>query len=170
MQKEFPAGIRFVVVLALAIGLLGGTKTVFADDPPLLEGTWLVFVQLRNCSTQAPLGPPFMSVVTFHQGGTLSELSGGAAFAPGQRSPGTGTWARIGARTYVQRVAALIAFTTPPNPPASPGFEAGGQTITHTVEVSDGRNFTSSGTTAFYRTGEFTPYRTGCSTATGQRF
>ena len=55
-------------------------------------GTWAVQVTLRDCATNAPLGPPFNSLVTFHDGGTLSESAGSLAFAPGQRSPGHGTW------------------------------------------------------------------------------
>lgn len=166
------AGVGLAAVMAVILVMSFGTAVHAQGEgnPPLLEGAWLVNVQVRDCATQAPLGPPFMSLVTFHEGGTLTELAGSPAFAAGQRSAGTGTWVRTGARTYLQRVAALVHFTTVPNPPFSPGFDAGGLTITHTVELLSGRSFVSSGTNAFYRTGELTPYRTGCSTAAGTRF
>ncbi|MGE0815762.1 MAG: hypothetical protein AB7O28_13205 [Vicinamibacterales bacterium] len=158
------------LAVALALAVPFGAHAQGAGDPPLLGGAWIVQIQLRDCASQAPLGPPFNSLVTFHAGGTISESAAGPAFAPGQRGEGTGQWTRLGSRTYLQRMAALIRFTTAPNPPFSPGFEAGGQTITHVITMQDGNHFTSSGTNAFYRTGEATPYRTGCSTAVGLRF
>jgi hypothetical protein len=140
-----------------------------------LEGAWSVQVTLRDCSTGAPAGAPFYSLVSFHRGGTLSEGSASLAFAPGQRTPGHGTWSRIGNRTYRQEMVNLILFDTEPNlPPGhdpnlpiTPGFFAGRQVVEHTVVVK-GRELSSSGTNAFYRSsGEL--YRTGCSTATGRR-
>jgi hypothetical protein len=165
---------------ALAVVTLAGALVASAGSPALadsraagpnarLVGAWSVQVTLRNCTTNAPLGPPLNSLVTFHRGGTLSETAGSLAFAIGQRSPGTGAWARDGAHVYLQRMVALILFDTPPNLPFSPGFFAGWQTVTHTVELSDDDHFTSAGTNQFYKlNGDL--YRTGCSTAIGQRF
>ncbi|MEZ5294029.1 MAG: hypothetical protein R2745_23300 [Vicinamibacterales bacterium] len=164
------AAFALAVALAFAVPALGRLHAQGAGDPPLLDGAWIVQIQVRDCASQAPLGPPFNSLVTFHAGGTLSESTASAAFAPGQRGEGTGLWTRLGSRTYLQRMAALILFTTPANPPFSPGFEAGGSTVTHTITMQDGSHFTSAGTNAFYRTGQSTPYRTGCSTAVGVRF
>jgi hypothetical protein len=133
-----------------------------------LEGVWFVQVTLRSCTTSAALAS-FNSLVTFARGGTLSESPGSLAFAPGQRSPGHGNWAHEGGHTYSQRVVGLILFDTPPNPPASPGFLKGWQVITHSVELSDRDHFTSSGGAEFYDSaGQL--YRSGCSTAVGQRF
>ena len=50
-----------------------------------------------------------------------------------------------GDSTYRQRVVAQILFATPPNLPASPGFEAGWQVIDHTVTLSDPDHATSAG-------------------------
>jgi hypothetical protein len=134
-----------------------------------LEGTWFVQVTLRDCSTDAPIGPPFGSLVTFHRGGTLSETTGSPAFAIGQRSDGHGTWSFEGRNTYTQRIVNLINFDTAPNFPRSPGFFAGWSVVSHTVELIDANHATSSGTNAFYRT-DGTVYRTGCSTAVSVRF
>jgi hypothetical protein len=149
------------------------------DAEAVLVGTWTVQVTLRDCATNAPLGPSLNSLVTFHRGGTLGESAGSSAFAIGQRSPGHGTWARQRGHTYVQNFAALILFTTEPNLPGTPGFDptapvspgffAGWQTVTHTVRLTDDNNLTSSGTNAFYNS-DGDVYRTGCSTAIGQRF
>ena len=161
----------FGLIAALIAGVGGPVVAQSNDSSPnarRIEGTWLVRVTLRNCSTGAALAS-FNSIVTFERGGTLSETPGGVTFAPGQRSDGQGSWRRTGGHTYVQRFVALIRFDTPPNPPASPGFLAGWQTVTHTVELQDSDNLTSSGTNEFFDAGG-NSYRTGCSTATGRRF
>src|SRR2546427_1994598 len=139
--KVLGGGARAVTMFWLAGALLttsGGTvmaQSNTSDSQANLVGAWVVQVTLRNCTTNAPLGPSFNSLVTFHRGGTLSETAGSLAFAIGQRSPGTGAWARDGAHVYLQRMVALILFDTPPNLPFSPGFFAGWQTVTHTVEL-----------------------------------
>ena len=108
----------------------------------------------------------------------MSESAGSLAFAPGQRSPGHGTWEHDGHDSYRQHLIALVLFTTLPNlpgtpgvdptKPVSPGFQAGWVTVTHTVGLSDADSLTSAGTNAFYRS-DGTVYRTGCSTAIGVR-
>ena len=144
-----------------------------------LVGTWTVQVTLRDCLTAAPLGPSFGSLVTFHRGGTMSTSDGSLAFAIGQRPPGHGIWTQEAGQIYLQRVIALILFDTPsnlpglpgfdPSRPVSPGFFAGWQTVTHTIELDDANHLTSSGTNAFYRS-DGTLYRSGCSTSVAQRF
>jgi hypothetical protein len=142
-------------------------------------GTWSIEVTLTDCSTNAPLGASFRSLVTYHRGGTISESPGSLGFAAGQRTSGHGNWSRKGGRTYRQDMIALILFDTPanlpgvpgfdPGAPVTPGFLAGWQTVRHTVRLVDRDHTTSSGINAFYNlAGEV--YRTGCSTATGQRF
>jgi hypothetical protein len=132
-----------------------------------LEGTWFVQVTLRDCVTNAPLGPPFNSLVTFHRGGTLSESTSGTAFAPGQRTDSHGNWGPDAHGTYSQRMLNLINFdTTPGNFPV---FFAGWSTIDTTIDLIDADHATSSGTNAFYKA-DGTLYRTGCSTAVSRRF
>jgi hypothetical protein len=168
-----------VLALLATSGVVARAESGASLRRPDLAGAWTVQVTLRDCTTNAPLGPPFNSLVSFHEGGTLSEGTASLSFAPGQRSPGHGTWARKGHRTFGQQVVALILFDTEPNlpgtptfdpsQPISPGFFAGWVTVSHTVELSDSDHLTSAGTNAFYKTsGEV--YRTGCSTAVGQRF
>lgn len=166
--------------LALAGALLSSGTHARAQSSSSQEGlvgTWLIQVTLRNCDTNAPLGT-FNSLVSFHRGGTLTESPGNTGFAAGQRTIGHGAWTHQGASTYSQKVIALLTFDTPanlpgtptfdPSKPVSPGFFAGWQTITHTI-TADGDTTSSSGTNAFYRA-DGTLYRTGCSTAIGQRF
>jgi hypothetical protein len=176
------AGGRVAAVVTLTGVLLTASvsRTAIASGSREgLEGAWVVQVTLRDCATNAALGAPFNSLVSFHDGGTLSESAGSLAFAAGQRSPGHGNWTREGRHTFLQRMIALIVFDTPanlpgtpgfnPSLPISPGFFAGWQTVTHTLRLSDGDHATSAGTNEFYKS-DGTLYRTGCSTSTAQRF
>lgn len=155
---------------ALLLTAAAGRAEAQADDDRAIVGTWLVQVTLRNCQSNAPLGPAFNSMVTFHADGTVTEAAATPTFAPGQRTPAHGTWTRSGPRTYQQRMLALLAFNTPAGYPVPPGgFLAGGQTVNHTVTLVDGNHLTSAGTNQFYTTG-LQLYRSGCSTAEAVRF
>lgn len=174
---------RLVALMGLAAVILTATGNHAAAQSNAsasrkgLAGVWAVQVTLRDCTTQAPQGS-FHSLVTFHRGGTISESAGSLAFAPGQRTPGHGTWDHKRKDSYRQHMIALVLFSTAPNlpgmpgfdpaKPVSPGFEAGWVTVTHTVELSDADSLTSAGTNAFYKS-DGTVYRTGCSTAVGVR-
>ena len=60
---------------AMAMASGGALRANPGDTWKDVQGVWLIQVTLRNCSTGAPLGPTVGSVVTFHQGGTLSETT-----------------------------------------------------------------------------------------------
>ena len=160
--------VRLGIAVSLVVALVAATEGPLVAQGKTIEGVWIVQVTQRDCATQAARGT-FNSLVTFVNGGTMYESPGGVAFAPGQRSTGHGTWTRLGNSTFRQRVVAQILFTTPPNLPVSPGFDAGWQVIDHTVTLSDPDHATSAGVADFYRSnGEL--YRSACSTAVLQRF
>src|SRR5262245_27213115 len=179
---KYRATTRAVSIVCLTALLLAAASVraeAQSNERASLVGTWGVQVTLRDCATGAPLGPPFNSLVTFHGEGTLSESAASLAFAPGQRSPGHGTWTRKRGHTYQQEMIALILFDTQPNlpgtptfdpgKPVSPGFFAGSVTVSHTVRFTAVDQIASTGTDSFYKmNGEL--YRSGCSTATGDRF
>jgi hypothetical protein len=173
---------RGLAVVGLAgVLLTTSTSSLLASsnnsDP--LTGVWSIQVTLRDCTSGTPLGAPINSLVTFHEGGTLSETVGGLGFAIGQRSSGHGMWSKERHHLYHQKFIALLNFDTPanlpgtpgfdPTKPVSPGFFAGWQTVTHTLELTDANHATSEGTNAFYKT-DGTLYRTGCSSAVAERF
>ena len=165
-------------ILLTAVGTAAAQSSESAStNAPV--GTWTVQVTPRNCATNAAAAAPIQSLVTLHRGGTLSESAGSLSFAVGQRSSGHGRWTSEGNGIYRQRMVALILFDTPPNLPGTPGFNpglpvspgffAGWQTVTHTLQFDDGGNLMSAGTNEFYKfNGDL--YRAGCSTAVGQRF
>jgi hypothetical protein len=174
-------GGRWVVAAGLSAAIAasaGGVLRASDGGRPRLAGAWMVQVTLRDCTSSAPMGS-FASLVTFHDGGTISEDPSSPAFAPGQRSSGHGTWTRIGARTYRQRMIALITYDTAANLPGSPtfdptaritpGFYAGWSTVNHTFQLVDADHAVSAGTNQFVRA-DGTVYRSGCSTATATRF
>jgi hypothetical protein len=187
MKLTTSTGVRGWTGLAagcVAVAVLSGAPAAAAPqaaDAPArqLVGTWMVQVTLRDCSTNAAVAAPVNSLVTFHRGGTLSESAGSPAFAPNQRSSGHGTWARLPGRSYAQRMIALVLFDTPANlpgtrtfdpaKPITPGFFAGWQTVSHTLQMTDADTATSSGTTEFYKA-DGSLYRSGCSTAVARRF
>ncbi len=175
------SGRRWMVGGLAAALVAAGSGAVRANDHDgraRLAGAWTIQVTLRDCASNAPLGS-FASLVTFHDGGTISEATAGQAFAPGQRSPGHGEWTRIGARTYRQRMVGLIVFDTAANLPGmptfdpaarvTPGFFAGWSTVDHTLQLVDADHAVSAGTNQFYKA-DGTLYRSGCSTATATRF
>ena len=170
--------------LGIALALTGALlitsgRTVQAAAPASVAGAWLVQVTLRDCTTGAPLGPPFNSLVTFHSGGTLSESAGSLAFAPGQRTSGHGAWTELGSQYYGQRMVAQLLFDTPanlpgtpgfdPSKPVTPGFYAGWSIVSHAVNLTDPSHLSSFGINQFYKA-DGTLYRSGCSSATGLRF
>jgi hypothetical protein len=160
-----------VVCMMLASLLGSGVNSALAQDSGAraIEGVWAVSITLRDCSTNAPLGPPFRALLTFHQGGTLSESAATAAFAPGQRTSGHGTWANTGGSTYTSRFVAAIIFETAPSPPASPGFLTGWQIISQTATLTDADHLTSVGQVQFYDV-DGNVYRVACPTSVGERF
>jgi hypothetical protein len=136
----------------------------------VLVGTWRVKVQPFNCQTNAHLGNPFASLLTFNEGGTLTGSTTNPGFAVAQRGPDAGVWERDGQRTYTAKSAAFLNFTTPPNPPFNPGFQAGTQTITQKIEFdSNPDEFTSDATTEFFDVNG-NSYRKSCASAVAQRF
>jgi len=135
-----------------------------------IAGVWRVEVQSYDCASNAPLGAPFSSVLTFSAGGTLSGSTTNPAFAPGQRGIDQGIWSREGANTYRAKDIAQLLFTTPPNPPMNPGFEAGSQILAQTITFNEGTDhFTSRATTEFLDASG-NVYRQGCATAVAVRF
>jgi len=126
-----------------------------------MEGTWLVEITLKNCSTDAELAPPFTSLLTFTQGGTLTETTAAPAFFPAVRGPAHGVWSWTGNHQYRASMLALITLN---------GVLVKTQTITQKISIgSNGQDFASSATIQFASPkGEV--IANGCASAIGIRF
>lgn len=133
-----------------------------------IVGTWVVTVQLNDCSGMAK-GGPFQSLLTFNNGGTMIEDTMNPLFAVGQRGTGHGVWEYEGEHKFSVKSVAFINFTTTPPLPA-PGFKAGTQTITQNIEFPNGPDlWTADAQVQFADTGS-TVYRSACATASAIRF
>jgi hypothetical protein len=126
-----------------------------------MEGTWLVEITLKNCSTDAELAPPFTSLLTFAQGGTLTETTAAPAFFPAVRGPAHGVWSWTGNHQYQASMLALITLN---------GALVKTQTVTQKISLgSNGQDFASSATIQFASPkGEV--IANGCAAAVGIRF
>lgn len=171
--------------LALAIAVLTSSSAAMAADKAsmaacgmekcgptraatLLDGTWEVLVGLVNCQTGAAMGPPFPSLLAFAGNGTMVETTSNRAFAPGQREPGVGVWARSAPGEFYARSVAFIEFSTDPSA-TSPGFQAGTQTVSQTIEFTTGPDQWTANATIQFADASGAIYRQGCATAFAQR-
>jgi hypothetical protein len=159
--------VRTILAGMAAIWVASGTPA-FAQASQPIEGIWAVTITQRDCTTGTVIGAPFRALVTFHQGGTVSESGATPAFAPGQRSIGHGNWTHLGGASFVERTALMILFDTPANPP-SPGFQAGWQVVNQTITLVNANSFTSVGQSVFYDLNR-QPYRVACASRVGERF
>jgi hypothetical protein len=150
---------RFIVIAAASLASLATPPVAHAQAP--IEGVWAVTATPRDCTTGAVLGPPVRALMTFHQGGTVTETVALLLAQPGQRSIGHGVWTQSGA-AFIERIATIIQFD-------SAIFQAGWSVSTQTNTMTDANNFTSLGDVQFYNINrEFV--RRLCSTRVGERF
>jgi len=157
--------IAVAATLILSIGWRAAAWT--QHDEHELLGTWLVTVQLINCSGTT-MGGPFPSLLTFADGETFIEDTMNPGFAVGQRGTGHGVWEFHGHHSYLAKSVAFINFTTTPPPP--PGFTAGTQTITQTIEFNDGRDQWTANAQVEFADTTGAVYRQACAVATAKRF
>ena len=81
----------YVDALAGAAGEHAGTLQ--------LEGTWLVQVTRRDCSTGTAV-ESFQAMNSYMSGGSLVEFGTTPAVTPSMRTPGLGNWKRTGPRRF----------------------------------------------------------------------
>ena len=123
-----------------------------------LEGTWRVQVTIRVCQTGVAIRT-FPSLVTFAQGGTMTETT--SAASPALRGPGHGVWEHRGGRTYTS---VMEAFTFNPA-----GIWTGTQRVTQTVELEHGSDEFNANASSEIFDANGVLLMTGCSTAVGTR-
>ncbi len=122
---------------------------------------WLTQVTPRNCLTGESVAPPFNSMLTLNQGGTMAEY--GANPNTPYRSPGHGLWTRERGRNNYS-----MAFTFFPLNPA--GIPIGRIRVEQDVHLGNGPNEMESYGGFVLRDFDGNVLATGCTTATGRRF
>jgi hypothetical protein len=174
MQKKIWKSIAALAAagaFVLSWGLAATARTERGDfEDKGLEGTWVVTVNLQNCQTEANMGGPFSSYLTFARGGTMSETTANPGFAVGQRGDGFGVWSREKHDTYSAKSTAFIFYTTPPNLPANPGFNQGTQTVSQTIDYDEDTDTWTANAAITFADATNTVYRQGCAVASGQRY
>ncbi len=146
-------------ILGLMI-LIGGThREAFGqrvENAPTIEGVWRNQVTVRDCQSSTVLAT-FSGLLTYHQGGTISETT--ATFF---RSPGYGIWNRTRGRNYTGK---FTFFTFNPD-----GTPSGSQKVNQNIVISlDGNNLTDTATAEIYDTGG-NLLITVCASANATRF
>lgn len=169
-EMNWRIGKAMLAVATVAILTLSASWSAAAPSQGEHEivGTWVVTVQLNNCSGTT-LGGSFQSLLTFNGGETMIEDTTNPSFAPGQRGTGHGVWEYQGEHKFAAKSVAFINFTTTPPPPA-PGFKAGTQTITQTIEFPNGPDAWTADAQVQFADTTGAVYRSACATATAVRF
>jgi hypothetical protein len=156
-----------VAVVVLLLAQMGAAQ----NQGGKLIGTWQVQVAQVDCTSGAPLGPAFSSLLTFAKSGTMTEDTSNPAFGRGQRSAGQGMWSSKSNLTYTAKSVALIKYTTPPNAKThNPGFNAGQQTITQNITYDATSDEWTSKASVEFANPDGSVYRQGCAEASAQRF
>ncbi len=165
LGKALPLAVLAFTLLAMApFASAGGSN-------PSLVGTWRVQVTLVDCTTGAPVAPPFSSLLTFNAGGTMVGDTTNPGFAPGQRGDDQGLWKQKSWHVYSSRMVTFIKFTTPPDPTThNPGFTAGQQSISQLITMKSGAKEWTSNAAVIFADSTGAVYRQGCAVADALRF
>jgi hypothetical protein len=106
--KKMFGGTSIGIVLALASASVSAEDANGGAHAPSLVGTWQIEMTVRldaaDCSTSEllPYPPnPFPGLISFHEGGTLSEYA--SRSPPSVRSSGFGSWKQVGKYRYKAR-------------------------------------------------------------------
>ncbi|HEV7217573.1 MAG TPA: hypothetical protein VGN39_01780 [Terriglobales bacterium] len=152
--------LTFIGILTLSF--MAGTVAHADDDSAGLQGTWVVTVTQHDCTSGAQIGLPFLSLLTFARGGTMTETTSNPMVYPSERGPGHGVWRQISRHRYSASTIALITLN---------GALTTIQTITQTIKIGDDPDQfqTTKVQVDFFSPGG-TLVRSGCATATGARY
>ncbi|MFI5094291.1 MAG: hypothetical protein WCE50_00005 [Candidatus Acidiferrum sp.] len=157
-----------VLAMSLALLLLVGRRAVahsgdWDRDAKTLEGTWVVTVTQQVCPNGPAVAPPFKSLLTFNQGGTMTETTTNPMIVPPVfRGPGHGVWSHTGAHTFSADTLAFITVN---------GALVKTQKISQTIEIGDNPDqFTTTEASVQFFDPAGNLLVSGCATATGQRF
>jgi hypothetical protein len=152
------------VIAGIAAQLAGcaATQTVQAAETPTLAGTWQVQITLKDCTTAAPLGQPFQSLLTFAHGGSMTETTSNPGFFPAVRSPGHGNWSSTGDRLCAASSIAYITLN---------GVLAKTQTITQPrIQMTGDNTFQTPSATVKFYSPDGGLLTSACAVATGKRY
>jgi hypothetical protein len=150
------AKMMFGVVIA-AVALSAGMDTAVAGGAKKKlspVGAWQVRVTPYNCATGVEsTAAAFDSVITFQEGGTLTETTSNRSFQPGQRSVGLGYWEKTDRDFFRAVFQAFVQYDSvipaPPAPPPVPVYTRGVQTVDQGIEMPDNDHYSGDAKVTF---------------------
>ena len=122
------------LLVAASASVTAGEDIVHRRDAPArLVGVWHISGQPVNCATGQSLPvPPITGIIAFHAGGTSTE----SAPSVTPRTPGLGTWQRVGGHQF-KATATVLNFDVN-------GFSTGSLVVRRTITlVKEGSSFTA---------------------------
>ena len=125
-----------------------------------LEGTWSFQVSLENCANGQAIGQPFQSLLTFNEGGTMTETTSNPIFYPADRGPGHGVWSQVSNHTFQATSVAFITLN---------GALQKLQTIEQTIQLTRGGDLKTIKAQVKFNAPDGTLLMEGCASATGKR-
>ena len=136
---------------------------------PSIKGAWRTAVTQRNCQTGLPLAPALRGLLTFNEGGTLSEYNSPGP-NPAVRSPGHGVWERKnGLQQNLFSPIKQYSFVFVVNRYDASGVFISSQKVTATLELSaSGNGFTTNAAVEIFDASD-NLIGTGCATGVGTR-
>ena len=149
--------------MALTTGAVATANQAAGQEPPNsqakeIQGAWVLKVSAHDCQTGAPVSN-FQSLVTFAQGGTLTNVTTGGN--PAFRTTGLGTWEKASGHEFT---AVTMVFLFSPA-----GVWTATQRLANTFEIGSNPDELTGTTEAnfFDTNGNLTA--TVCATVVGRR-
>jgi hypothetical protein len=153
---------RVVLVIAILTIISPGTRAAAQGNGSgnELVGTWMVQVTREDCQTHVPIGPPFLSLLTYNPGGTMTDTTSNPQFGQSVRGPGHGVWIHTNAHSYNVFSAAFVTMN---------GTLVSTQLLTQAIDVTTPHDYVVPAASVQFVAPDGTIISTGCATAVGKR-
>ena len=153
---------KAVLVIAILTIVSPGTRGVAQGNERTsdLVGTWMVQVAREDCQTHAPVGPPFLSLLTYNAGGTVTDSTSNPQFGQSIRGPGHGIWIHTNSHSYKAFTAAFVTMN---------GTLVITQFLTQGIDMTTPDDYVVSAAAVQFVSPDGTIISTGCATAVGKR-
>jgi hypothetical protein len=149
---------RVVLVIAILTVISPLARAVAQDGS--LVGTWMVTVTREDCQTHVQVGPPFLSLLTYNPGGTMTDTSSNPQFGQSVRGPGHGVWIHTNDHSYNVFSAAFVTMN---------GTLVSTQFLKQAIDVTTPDDYAVPAASIQFVAPDGTIISTGCATAVGKR-
>jgi hypothetical protein len=162
-HKSLQMGV--VLVIATLSIISPGSKAAAqgnerGDEGRHLVGTWMVQVTREDCQTHVPVGPPFLSLLTYNRGGTMTDSTSNPQFGQSVRGPGHGVWTHTNDHSYKVFSAAFVTMNA---------TLVSTQFLKQAIDVTTPNDYVVPTASVQFVSPDGTILSTGCATAVGKR-